>query len=366
MTIQNALPALADALGVVPSFAGITAAELEPLRNTGLAHDHVRIRGSGRLLRVPKHSQMRLDARSNLDYQAACFTRAGESGAAPRYFGQLRPGETLPMGALIVEEIVGPLAAFPADMGRVAEALAAIHALPAPAREARAPLADQEDPYASTLAEVRDQAEAFEAADLDPAARRAIEAEIAAAAAHAHALSAPAPLTLISFDAHPGNFLIREDTGRAVLVDLEKARYGAAGFDLAHASLYTSTTWDVDAQSEPSPAEIAGFYQTWLDSLPEGLAEAQKSHLMALRRLMWLWSVTWCAKWRVESARPAKRDKQAAASAEDWSAENSDAALIEHVRERTAHYLAPETVERVRADWRERHALSDLLGRLEG
>ena len=364
MTIQNALPALADALGVIPSFAGIGAAELEPLPNTGLAHDHVRIRGSGRLLRVPKQSQMRLDARSNLDYQAACFTRAGDSGAAPRYFGQLRPGEALPMGALIVEEIDGPLAAFPADMGRVAEALAAIHALPVPPADARAPLADQADPYAATLQEVRDQARAFDAADLDPAARRAIEAEIAAAEAHAADLSAPPPLTLISFDAHPGNFLIRRRDGRAVLVDLEKARYGAAGFDLAHATLYTSTTWDVGTYSEPNSAEIAAFYQTWLDALPDGLAEAQASHLMALRRLMWLWSVSWCAKWRVESARPAKADKHAAASAEDWSADNSDAALIAHVRDRTAHYLAPETIERVRADWRERHALSDLLGRL--
>ncbi|MEQ8603375.1 MAG: phosphotransferase [Marivibrio sp.] len=366
MTIQNALPALAGALGVVPSFAGITAADLEPLPTTGLAHDHVRIRGAGRLLRVPKQSQMRLDARSNLDYQAACFTRAGDSGAAPRYFGQLRPGETLPMGALIVEEIVGPLAVFPDDMGRVAQALAAIHALPVPGEEARPPLADHADPYAATLEEVREQARAFDAAALDPAARKAIEAEIAAAEAHAEALAAPAPLTLISFDAHPGNFLIREDTGRAVLVDLEKARYGAAGFDLAHATLYTSTTWDVGTYSEPSHDEIAGFYQAWLDALPSGLAEAQADHLMALRRLMWLWSVSWCAKWRVESLRPAKADKRAAESAEDWSAENSEAALVDHVRDRTAHYLAPETVERVRADWRERNALSDLLGRLAG
>jgi hypothetical protein len=38
-------------------------------------------------------------------------------------------------------------------------------------------------------------------------------------------------------------------TGKAVLVDLEKLRYSYPPLDLAHATRYTSTTWDVDASS---------------------------------------------------------------------------------------------------------------------
>ena len=68
--------------------------------------------------------------------------------------------------------------------------------------------------------------------------------------------------TLISFDTHPGNFLIRED-GRAVLVDLEKCRYGLPGIDLAHTSLYTSTTWDLSSQAVLSLDEVIGFYRRW-------------------------------------------------------------------------------------------------------
>jgi thiamine kinase-like enzyme len=143
---------------------------------------------------------------------------------------------------------------------------------------------------------------------------------------------------LISFDAHPGNFLIRAD-GSAVLVDLEKGRYGAPSLDLAHATLYTSTTWDVESAAELSVAEIAGFYAAW--ALVAGVPAAAAWH-GALRRAMWLWSVTWCAKWRVLSAAP----QRAGADGEDWSAAASDDALIAHVRERVDHYLSPGIVTR--------------------
>lgn len=364
MRLTDTMPELADALSLVPSFAGVPVTALEPLPTTGLAHDHVRVAGTGRLLRIPRQSQMRLDAARNLDYQAACFHRASAGGHAPKYFGQIRPCAGLPMGALIVEEIIGPPVTLPEGLPSIARALASIHGLPVPDASARAPLADRGDPYAATLEEVRDHARHLDAATLEPDARAMIEDEIAAAERHARALETAPPTTLISFDAHPGNFLRDEAGDRAVLVDLEKARYGAAGFDLAHATLYTSTTWDVATASDPGHREIARFYARYLSALPSDLADAQRGHLMALRRLMWLWSITWCAKWRVESAGDARADKQTAPDTEDWSAENSDAALVDHVRGRVDHYLTPEIIERVRADWRGENALSDLLGRL--
>lgn len=51
-------------------------AALVRLPDKGLAHDHVRITGSGLLARIPKQSQMRLTPADNLAYQAACFERA--------------------------------------------------------------------------------------------------------------------------------------------------------------------------------------------------------------------------------------------------------------------------------------------------
>jgi hypothetical protein len=62
-----------------------------------------------------------------------------------------------------------------------------------------------------------------------------------------------------------------------------------------------------------------------------------------MRRAMWLWSLSWCAKWRVLSARAARNDGRG----EDWSAEASDAALVAHVRDRVDHYLKPSTARHV-------------------
>ncbi|MEO7939049.1 MAG: hypothetical protein ABIR55_10525 [Burkholderiaceae bacterium] len=49
------------------------AAKLEPLPDKGLAYDHVRLAGMGLLARIPKQSQLGLDAVANLKYQAAWF-----------------------------------------------------------------------------------------------------------------------------------------------------------------------------------------------------------------------------------------------------------------------------------------------------
>ena len=150
------------------------------------------------------------------------------------------------------------------------------------------------------------------------------------------------PQRLTSFDAHPGNFLVTAD-GSAVLVDLEKARYSCPLLDLAHATLYTSTTWDTDSRAELSVAEVAGACQRWLQHQPD--AATWQPWLVPLRASMWLWAVTWCAKWRVlsdQQSTPAAR-----ADGEDWSAARSEAALVEHVRGRVDCYLSFSAVQGV-------------------
>lgn len=349
MTVADLLPALHRALIALPGFRDVTPEALSVFPTSGLAHDHVAVDGTDVLLRVPRQSQMRLDAVRNLAYQAACFDRMSAGGHTPCYRGTLVPSADLPMGALVVDRIRGNVLDAPAQLSAAAEALASIHGLPLPPPEARAPLIDQAEPMAETLAEVRGQAAFLPKAGLDPEARAMIEDELAAAARDVAALPT-APQTLISFDAHPGNFLV-DETDRAFLVDLEKGRYGGAGFDLAHTTLYTSTTWDVATYSEPTRAEVDGFYAAWRDAMPAALGDALAPYLMPMRRLMWLWSVTWCAKWRVESAKEIRAAKHAAEDTEDWSADNTDAALIEHVRGRVDCYLSPEIVARVRRDW---------------
>ncbi|MGF1529096.1 MAG: phosphotransferase family protein [Candidatus Competibacterales bacterium] len=332
---------------------------LEPLADTGLAHDHVRIVGTPYLLRVPKQSQLALSPEANLHYQAACFRRAAPSGHTPKLWGIFEPGEDLPLGALVVEAIDGGVAQLPAHLAAMAQALAALHDLPLPLAHGRPPLKHGGDPLGAMLDEIRAQAAFLPAADVHPDTRAAIDDEIQTVAARG-VDGSPLPITLISFDAHPGNFIV-DPQGRAMLVDLEKGRYSAPGFDLAHATLYTSTTWDVATHAVLSVDEVAAFYRTWLMAVSGDLAAAARPGLLTTRRAMWLWSVTWCAKWQVESRRSRARREDPGASAEDWSADLSETSLVAHVADRVAHYLDPATVARVRREWCENSPLVAAL-----
>ncbi len=345
-TLENLLPALHH---VIRDVADVPLDALKMMPTSGLAHDHVTIDGTDWLLRVPRQSQMQFDAAHNLIYQQTCFERMSVSGHTPNCHLAINPNETLPMGALLVDRIYGKTLQAPEQLATAAQALAAIHQLPLPEITERAPLINQQNPMRETLKEVLSQAAYLHKAELTAASLDQIEMEINAAERDVSTLP-KSPVALISFDAHPGNFIV-DDNNHAWLVDLEKGRYGGAGFDLAHASLYTSTTWDVATYAELTAAEIKAFYQTWLDAMPTDLANQWQPFLLPMRRLMWLWSITWCAKWRVESAADLKTNKHSSGNTEDWSADNTNAALIEHVRNRVDHYLLSETIERVRGDW---------------
>jgi thiamine kinase-like enzyme len=327
-----------------PGHAGV---ELQPMADKGLAHHHVRLAGTGLIARLPKQSQMGLQAQANLDYQAACFERASASGHAPALHAVLVPTQQLPRGGLLVEEIVGRPARLPDDLAAIATALAAIHSLPLPA--SRAPLHDPADVLQALRDEIDTQAVHLGSAQLEPDSERVIEAAFERVRAAARTLPLPAS-RLIAFDAHPGNFVVRAD-GVAVLVDLEKARYGAPPLDLAHATLYTSTTWDVACYAELSSEQIVHAYSQWamrFDAAPQW-----RPWLLPLRAAMWLWAVTWCAKWRALSG----RDAAARADGEDWSAQHSDAALVRHVRDRVDCYLSPQAIAAASAEF-------DVLERL--
>jgi Ser/Thr protein kinase RdoA (MazF antagonist) len=249
--------------------------------------------------------------------------------------------------ALLVEHVAGRPARLPQDLPALARALASLHRLPVP--DQRAPLMAPADPLADLLAEVDRQA-AFLDGPVDPVSRAAIEAERRSLQPLLARPGRP-PVCLVSFDAHPGNFVVRPD-GQAVLVDLEKCRYGHAGIDLAHATLYTSTTWDESTRSILSDADVQAFIEVWERSAGLLAAPCRPWHL-PLRRAMWLWSVTWCAKWRVLSQRAP------AADGEDWSSRHSREALVAHVRERVDHYLDPQVVASVRDGL---HRLEQRLG----
>jgi thiamine kinase-like enzyme len=334
--------------GLRSALAGVggrwAAARLELLPDKGLAHDHVRLRGTGVLARIPKQSQLGLGPLANLEHQRACFERAAASGHTPRLQGWLLPTAALPRGGLLVQEIEGPSASLPKDLAAIARALAQLHRLPVPPAPLRPPLSSPQDPLRALWLEIDTQAQHFAAAGLAPAALSSVQAELGRLGETVGQRARP-PVHLIAFDSHPGNFIMR-DQEHAILVDLEKCRYSYPGLDLAHATLYTSTTWDVDSCAVLSVEEVLGFYRAWSRALGPA-AESSRAWHVPLRRAMWLWSLSWCAKWRAMSG----RRPDPAAAGEDWSAEHSHSALVTHVRGRVDHYLSGPVIAAALAEF---------------
>lgn len=361
MTLAANLPALLAKLQKIEGFSNSSLEDLRPLEVKGLAHDHVAVARSGLLLRIPKQSQFAMAAEENLTYQAACFRRVSESGHAPRLEAVIAPSETVPMGALLVEHIDGRPPKLPEDLGALAECMARVHALPLPEQDKRAPLSDHSDPVAGAMAEIEQQAKFLDSANLSPEARQELDEELAWAQGFIGDNQAlPQPQTLVLTDTHPGNFLI-DKSGRAIIVDLEKALYGSPGTDVAHASLYSSTTWDTDVWADLTIQDLATYYQRYLETIPAELAETLRPWMLPLRRITMLRAITWCAKWRVLQSRSRTEEKHRAASTEDWSAENNTEELITHVAGRVDEYLQADTLKRMRAEWLGSPSLQDFL-----
>jgi aminoglycoside phosphotransferase (APT) family kinase protein len=361
------LDALCDALRELPKFADTARADLTRMNVKGLAHDHVALRGRGQLLRVPKQSQFALSAGDNLAYQAACFERVSRAGRAPRLHGVIEPSAEIPMGALLVDHIRGRPPRLPEDLPAFAESMARVHALTLPVPADRAPLADHQDAVAGALEEIEGQVLFLEESAIDSASRGEIESELDWARAFAAEVAAAAeaqPHCLVLTDTHPGNFLI-DDEGHAIIIDLEKVPYGSPGIDLAHATVYSSTTWDSDVWADLGLSDVAAFYRHYLEIIAAragpDFARALRPWLLPMRRILFLRAITWCVKWQVLQARERLGDKHAAQSTEDWSADNSDPALIAHVAERVRDYLSPATLKRMRGEWQSRDSLSDRL-----
>lgn len=357
------VPGCAAPSDTAPSHAGLRHALIEvgldvvdvtPMADTGLAHDHFWLYratgddwGGDWVARLPKQSQMDLAPEANLDYQAYCFRRASQGGHTPALQTILPPSEALPRGGLVVTAINGRAAHLPDDLPAIARALASLHALDVPPKQQRPPLHAPQSPWQALIEEIETQAQYLGQAGLEAATQRRITAEIERLRLAVASRTHDEPV-LISFDAHPGNFLI-DAQGEAILVDLEKCRYGIAGMDLAHASLYTSTTWDVASHAVLDSDAIRDFYAHWAEAMANAgrHTRIEESALLEARRGMWLWSLTWCAKWRALQGQ--SRDAQA--HGEDWSGSLSSDSLIAHVAERVEHYLSPAIIDRVLDEW---------------
>ncbi len=337
MNAPTSAEALAALLRQRPSAPATGGHVLSILTTKGISHDHWRIGESGLVLRVPRMSQWGMAPAAQLAYEAAAFERASASGHCPRLHDIVPVCETLPRGALIVGLIDGRPPRLPDDLAAIADAFTAIHQLPVPPPAARAPLQTHSAPIAATLQVIEEQAAYLPDVQLSDEARAAIADELAWARDLATQSEPDIALCLVGTDTHPGNFLIDRE-GKAWFVDLEKALYGVPPIDLAHATLAVATGWDPDSAARLNTGQTAAFYRRYLGRVGATRAAELSPWLLPLRRLTWLRTMTWFARW------------QAAWQGGDHPA-SRDAAMTEHIARHIAASFETDAIAEARTDW---------------
>ena len=337
---------LARVLRERPSSPATRNRELSILTGKGISHDHWRIGDSGLVLRIPRMSQWGMAPEEQLIYEATAFQRAAASGHCPALRDTVPVCETLPRGALIVDLVAGRPPRLPDDLAAIADAFIAIHRLPLPAPAAQPPLQSHHDPLAATLRVIEEQAAFLADTQLSDAARTAIGEELTWARDFAARGEPDIPLCLVGTDTHPGNFLIDRD-GKAWFVDLEKALYGIPLIDLAHATLAVATGWDPDCAIRLTTDQVGAFYRHYLDRVDPARAAALAPWLLPVRRLTWLRTMTWFARWQAawqDGGHPASRD----------------AAMTRHIAGHIAASFDTDAIAQARADWLETDLLREL------
>ncbi len=315
-----------------------------PLPATGTAHGHVRL-ADGRLARVAYAHEGDASAAGRLQAQAAAFRHLEPAGRTPRLHDVIDPRPGLPGGALVVDFIDGRAPKLPDELELMADTLARIHALPLPS--ASSPIPRQANPFRETLDGIELNAARFlDKAVTDPEARTEIADELRAMRSLAPTLGRQTqPLTMALADTHPGNFIV-DCAGVAWFVDLEKVHVGSPAIDLAHATLPTSTLWHPDVGLRLTRADVRRFHDAYLARVGAAAAEALRPWLMPMRRLTWLRTTLFMARWRVET-----REARDPSNPSQWSDAGLDQRMQAHIDARIDQCFTRTTIREIRREW---------------
>jgi len=335
---------LLAALRELPAFKNLTAEDLEPLPAVGTAHGHVRLPG-GLIARVAYAYEGDAGAAARLETQAAAFRLLARSKCTPALQGIVPPRPGLPGGALIVDRIDGQVPTLLRDLGAIAATLAAIHSMKKP--PAASPIPRQKNPFLETLELIEQNARRFlDEAVPESGARAEIAEELSLMRGMAPAFTRRRqPLTIALADTHPGNFIVTPD-GTAWFVDLEKVHVGSPAIDLAHATLPTSTLWHPEVGRSLTPGQVAGFYAHYLARIGKVRAAALEPWLMPMRRLTWLRTTLFMARWRVQT-----RGARDPGDPSQWSDAGLEPRMKAHVDARIDQCFSRDMIGQIRSEW---------------
>ena len=311
---------------------------------TGTAHGHVRLK-DGRLARIAYAHEGDPTAAARLHVQAEAFRYLQPAGRTPKLHEVIEPRAGLPGGALIVDFVEGRVPHLPDELEAMADTLVRIHTLPLP--PASSPIPRQAYPFLETLEAVELNATRFlDRAVPDSDSRAEIADELRLMRGMAQAFARREQLLSVALaDTHPGNFIVGRD-GLAWFVDLEKVHVGSPAIDLAHATLPTSTLWHPDVGKVLTPEEVTGFYDAYLTQVGTKRAADLQPWLQPMRRLTWLRTTLFMARWRVQTEAPRDPDDPS-----QWSDAGLSTEMKAHLRSRIAMSFDRDVIRQIRKEW---------------
>ncbi len=238
-------------------------------------------------------------------YEHEALALLAPSGVTPKphFVDSEPPG--LPYPLILEEYLTGRPLDYATDLAAAARCVAAIHRLGVPEEHH---LQVHPEPAPAILAESRNLADPYlewngASEESKAALRRGFER--IEGFLEQDGLFTEDDLAIVNYDLNTHNFVVED--GAARLLDWEKARIAPRTQDLAHFLLPTTTLWRDDTAVLLSEEQKREFVREYLEHAPVADTERFYIQLEAMRTIVSLRAVSWCA-WAlqetVRSTRP--------------------------------------------------------------
>ena len=259
-----------------------------------------RVRGIDRdlVVRLVTGSQMDLPLGEQALYEHHALELLAPSGVTPRpYFVDPEP-EGLPYPLILEGYLPGRPLSYATDLAAAARCAAEIHALGVPGdhRLQRHPY-----PAPSILAESQKLVAPYlEWEDAPKESKEALHGAFGRIGQFLEqtGLFSEEDLAIVNYDLNTHNFVVYE--GEANLLDWEKARVAPRTQDVAHFLLPTTTLWRDNTATRLTGEQEAVFVETYLANSDVGNPDRFRIQLEAMRLIVSLRAVSWCA-WALQA-----------------------------------------------------------------
>lgn len=253
------------------------------------------------VVRLVTGSQIGLPLQEQAPYEHHALQLLAPSGVTPKPYRVDPEPEGLPYPLIVEEYLPGRPLNYATDVPAAARCVAEIHALGVPEDHQ---LQLHPDPAPAILAESRGLANPYlewEGASTESkdALRRGFE-RIEGFLAQKD-LFVDDDLRIVNYDLNTHNFVV--ESGEARLLDWEKARVAPRTQDLAHFLLPTTTLWRDETAALLSLEQEREFVGAYLERAPVADVERFHVRLEAMKTIVSLRAVSWCAWALQETAR---------------------------------------------------------------